>query len=63
MLHHLAVQWTNLGLADAKRALPALMHSAYFKVWRNNGLGLFSMVQARPLISKSNQIYLSHTHG
>ena len=31
-LHHLAVRWTNLGLADARRKLPALMHSANCKV-------------------------------
>ena len=42
-LHHLVVQRTNLGLADAWRTLPARMHSANCKVWwrRNNGLGLF----------------------
>ena len=40
------VQWTNLGLADARRMLPAQMHSANCKVWwSNNGLGLFFMVQ------------------
>ena len=40
---------TNLVLADARRMLPARMHSANCKVrWRrNNGLGLFFMVQTR----------------
>jgi arginine repressor len=49
-LHHLAVQQTNLGLADARRMLPAPMHSANCKVWwrRNNDLGLFFMVWTRP---------------
>jgi hypothetical protein len=44
-LHHIEVQQTNLGLADARRTLPAWMHSAICKVWwrRNNGLGLFTM--------------------
>jgi hypothetical protein len=44
---------TNLGLADARRMLSAPMHIANCKVWwmRNNGLGLFFMVRARPLIS------------
>ena len=27
-LHHLAVQWTNLGLVDARRTLPVRLHSA-----------------------------------
>ena len=41
----------NLGLADARRMLPASMYSANCKVWWrwNNGLGLFFMVWARPL--------------
>jgi hypothetical protein len=36
---HLAVRQTELGLADANRTLPALMHRANCKVWwrRNNG--------------------------
>ena len=39
---------TNPSLADARRTLPAPMHSANCKVWwrRNNDLGLFFMVQA-----------------
>jgi hypothetical protein len=51
MLHHLAVRRANLGLADNRRTLPAPMHSVNCKVWwkRNNGVGLFLMVQARPL--------------
>ena len=50
-LHHLAVQQTYLGLADARITLPARMHNANCKVWwrRNNGMGLFFMVWARPL--------------
>jgi hypothetical protein len=35
-----------------EKALPAQMHSASCKVWwSNNGLGLFFMVQSRPLSS------------
>ena len=42
---------TNLGLADARRTLPAPKHSANCKVWwrRNSGLGLFLMDRVRPL--------------
>ena len=52
MLHHLAVRGTDLGLADARKTLPARMHSATCKVWwrRNNGLGLFFMVVLGPLV-------------
>jgi hypothetical protein len=42
---------TNLGLSDARRTLPAPIHSAnYSLVEEKNGLGLFLLVQARPLI-------------
>ena len=36
----------------ARRMLPAQLHSANCKVWlrRNNGLGLFFMVRAQPLV-------------
>ena len=42
----------NLGLADARRTLPARMHSANCKVlWRrNNGLGLFLWLGLGPLV-------------
>ena len=44
-------------LADARRTLPAPIHSANCKVrWgRNNGLGLFFMVRARPLSSSEGK--------
>ena len=47
-LHYLAVQQTNMGLADARRTLPAPMHSANCNVWwrRSNSQGLFFMVWA-----------------
>jgi hypothetical protein len=56
-LHHLVVPRTNLGLANARRTLPALMHRANCKVWwrRNNGLGLFFMVRARPFTSNEGK--------
>jgi hypothetical protein len=46
-LHCLAFRRTNLGLSDARRMLPAPMHSANLNVWwrRNNRLGLFFMVR------------------
>ena len=39
----LAIRWTNLGLTDARRAVPFGMYNANSKVWwrRDNGLGLF----------------------
>ena len=54
---HLVVRWTNMGLADARRTLPARKHSANCKVWwmRNNGLRLFFMGQARPLSSSKGK--------
>uniref|UniRef100_A0A674ACK1 non-specific serine/threonine protein kinase n=1 Tax=Salmo trutta TaxID=8032 RepID=A0A674ACK1_SALTR len=42
----------NLGLADARRMLPAQMHSAN---WRNNDLGLFFKVWAKPLSSSEGK--------
>jgi hypothetical protein len=44
--------WQSNGLADARKTLPAPMHSAKCKVWwkRNNGLGLFFMVRLSPLV-------------
>ena len=46
----------TLCLVDARKTLHARMHSANCKVWwrRNNGLGLFFMVRARPLGSRGN---------
>ena len=43
--------WTNLGFADARRTFSPRTRSANYNVWwrRDNGLGLFFMVQARPL--------------
>jgi hypothetical protein len=45
--------------ADARRMLPARMHSVHCKVWwsRNNGLGLFFMLWARPLSSSEGKSY------
>ena len=39
----MAVRRTNLGLSDARRTLPAPLHSANCTVWwrRNHSLGLF----------------------
>ena len=56
-LPHLAVRQKNLGLADAKKTLPAPMHTANCKVcWRtNDGLGLFFMVRSRPLSSSEGK--------
>ena len=47
----------NLVLADARRMLPAEMHSANCKVWwrRNNGPRLFFMIRARPLSSSEGK--------
>ena len=52
------VRRTNLGLVDARRTLPARMHSTSCKVWwrRNSGLGLFFMVQARPISSSEGNL-------
>ena len=51
-VYHLAVERLNLGLADARRTLPAWIHSADCKVWwrRNNGLGMFFMVRIGSLV-------------
>jgi hypothetical protein len=56
-LHHLSVWQMNMGLIESRRTLPARMHSANYKVWwrRNNGLGLFFMVQARPFSSSEGK--------
>ena len=35
--HHLAIQWTNLGLVEARRMLPAPMHSANCNVFNGSG--------------------------
>jgi hypothetical protein len=57
--------WQSDGLIcvclDARRLLPAQMDSANCNVWRrrNNGLGLFFMVQARPL-SEHCHIHLQY---
>jgi hypothetical protein len=56
----------NMGLADARRMLPAPMHNANCKVWwrRNNGLGLFFMVRVRPLSSSERNILrLQHAYN
>jgi len=52
MLHHLAVHRMNQGLVDARRTLPARMHSANSKVWgrRNNGLDCFSWFRLGPSV-------------
>ena len=52
-LHHLEVRQTSLVLVNARRTLPTQMHGANCKVWwrRNNGLGLFFIVQAMPISS------------
>ena len=44
-------------MVDARRTLLATMHCANFKVWlrRNNGLGLFFMVRARPISSSEGK--------
>ena len=57
MLHHLSIRRTNLSLADARRTLPATIHSASLKGWwrRNNDLGQFFMVWARPLSSSEGK--------
>jgi hypothetical protein len=61
-LHPLAVGRANLGLADARRMLPAPKHSADCKVWsrRNNGLELFFMVRSSSLNSIEGKT-LQHT--
>jgi hypothetical protein len=48
-------------LADARIKLPATMHSVSWKFWwrRNNGLGLFFMVLARPLVSVKGHFYVT----
>ena len=60
MLYHLAVRRINLGLADARTTLPTRIHRANCKDWwrRNNGLGLFFMVWARPPSSNDILDYL-----
>jgi hypothetical protein len=42
----------NLGLVNYRRMLPAPMHRANCQVWwrRNNGLGLFFIIWAKPLV-------------
>jgi hypothetical protein len=53
MLHHLSVRRTNLSLADARRTLPATMHSASLKGWWNNGLGPF--ITVRTILFSTNE--------
>jgi hypothetical protein len=55
-LHHLAIQRTNLGLADARRTVHAPMYSANCSlVMSKTYLGLFFMVWARPLSSSEGK--------
>jgi hypothetical protein len=45
----------SLGLADARRTLPAPMHSANCKIWlQRYVLGLFFMVRARAVLVKGH---------
>ena len=47
------------GFDGCQEELPVQMHSANFNVWwrRNNGLGLFFMVRARPFSSSEGKYY------
>jgi hypothetical protein len=57
VVNHASLSGSPMGLVDARVTLPDPMHTAYCKVWwkRNNGLGLFFMVRARPLRSSEGK--------
>lgn len=46
-LHHLTFWWTNHSLAGSLENIAAQLRDANCRIWcRNNGLGLFSLIQA-----------------
>ena len=54
---NLAVWWTSLGLANARRMLPAWLHCANCKVWwrRDDAMGLFFRGWSRTLSSSEGK--------